>query len=193
MTLQYPPQPDQPPRAWQPAGPSQPHYTPHWQQHPTGSYPQPPHTMQMPPSGPPQGPGPKKPASSKWAWGIVAALGLVVIAAIASGGDKNQRSQTAAVSTPAVTTARAALPTSLAPLPAAPEIVTLPEVKGRNGAIVQDELKKLGLTNVRLASKDLYDSLVILPENWTAVSIEPGAGSKVATDQTVVVTMTKQK
>ena len=71
------------------------------------------------------------------------------------------------------------------------QAVTLPAVKGRNGAIVADELRELGLTKVRLASGDPSAKVVILPENWTAMRIEPPAGSKVGADDTVVVTMTK--
>lgn len=70
--------------------------------------------------------------------------------------------------------------------------VQLPEVDGKNGAIVYDEMERLGLTRVQYASQDDEDKVVLNPANWTAVSIEPGAGETVRSDQTVVVTMTKQ-
>lgn len=78
--------------------------------------------------------------------------------------------------------------------PTAPPVttVTLPEVKGRNGGIVYDELIALGLTKLMLGSRDESDTVVLLPSNWTAVRIEPDAGTTVKTDQTVVVTMTKK-
>jgi hypothetical protein len=83
-------------------------------------------------------------------------------------------------------------PTAAAPASAAPTKVTLPEVKGRNGGIVYDELKELGLTNVEMASRDKADTVVVVPQNWTAVKIEPAAGTEVRSNQTVVVTMTKK-
>jgi hypothetical protein len=79
----------------------------------------------------------------------------------------------------------------VAPSSATPTEVTLPAVKGRNGGIVYDELHELGLTKVELASADKQHTVVVLPQNWTAVKIEPAAGSKVRSNQTVVVTMTK--
>jgi hypothetical protein len=64
-------------------------------------------------------------------------------------------------------------------------------VQGKNGATVYDELTKLGLTNLQLASRDAEDKVVVLPSNWTAVKIEPKAGTTVKSNQVVVVTMTK--
>jgi len=88
---------------------------------------------------------------------------------------------------PAVPAAPPAVPTTPAPVE-----VTLPEVGGRNGQIVMDELTELGLTNVTTASADANATVVLLPANWTVVDIEPGPGSTVETDDTVVVTMTKK-
>lgn len=87
---------------------------------------------------------------------------------------------------PAANTPRAAAPTSQAPA-----AVKLPQVKGRNGAIVYDELQKLGLKHVSLASADKAHTVVLVPQNWTVTKIEPAAGTQVDTDDTVVVTMTK--
>lgn len=70
--------------------------------------------------------------------------------------------------------------------------VVLPEVKGRNGRLVYAELQELGLTDVSYASRDADDKVVINPANWTAVKIEPAAGTTVRSDEPVVVTMTKQ-
>lgn len=66
--------------------------------------------------------------------------------------------------------------------------VTIPEVYGRNGAIVVDELKKLGLTNVQLASKDVSTTSITQPQDWRAFAIEPSAGKVVSSDTRVVVT-----
>lgn len=83
------------------------------------------------------------------------------------------------------------LATTTAPSPVID--VTLPEVAGRNGAIVRDELEALGLTNVMLGSSDARSTVVVLPQNWTAVSIEPAPWTVVKSDSLVVVTLTKGK
>ncbi|MGH3931329.1 MAG: hypothetical protein ACRDTF_15315 [Pseudonocardiaceae bacterium] len=95
--------------------------------------------------------------------------------------------------TPTTTPRLPAASQSSSPVPAAPTQVVLPEVAGRNGKIVLDELEKLGLTNVDTASADENDTVVLLPANWTAVEIEPAAGTTVYSDDTVVVTLTKKK
>jgi len=40
--------------------------------------------------------------------------------------------------------------------------------------------------------RDKEDKVVLAPQNWTAVKIEPAAGTEVMSNQTVVVTMTKE-
>jgi hypothetical protein len=52
-------------------------------------------------------------------------------------------------------------------------------------------MQDLGLTRLELASADKDHTVVVLPQNWTAVKIEPAPGTKVRANQTVVVTMTK--
>lgn len=74
---------------------------------------------------------------------------------------------------------------------APPAKVTLPEVHGQNAEIVQDKLHKLGLKRVSLGSVDPTAKVVLAPANWTAVSIEPAAGSVVAVTDAVVVKVTK--
>lgn len=141
-------------------------------------------------------PAPKK--TKKWPWIVGGIVVLLVIAGIVGGGDKDndEKTATAATSTAAIApvvpqvTTKAAAPTTTEPAVVAE--VTLPDVSGQNGAIVQDKLKKLGLTNVTLASADVNDTMVLLVANWTAVSIEPAPGTIVAGDDLVVVTMTKK-
>ncbi|MGH3984355.1 MAG: PASTA domain-containing protein [Pseudonocardiaceae bacterium] len=84
-------------------------------------------------------------------------------------------------------------PAALAPAaPAAPSIVTLPDVVGQNGAIAEDTLRSLGLTKVQTAADATSGREVVLnPANWTVTKIEPKAGTQIRSDQTVVVTMTK--
>ena len=98
---------------------------------------------------------------------------------------------------PPVTTvtvqAPAPAPAALAPAaPAAPSIVTLPNVVGQNGAIAEDTLRSLGLTKIQMAADAASGREVVLnPANWTVTKIEPTAGTQIRSDQTVVVTMTK--
>ncbi|HZA15756.1 MAG TPA: PASTA domain-containing protein, partial [Pseudonocardiaceae bacterium] len=84
-------------------------------------------------------------------------------------------------------------PAALAPAaPAAPSIVTLPNVVGQNGAIAEDTLRSLGLTKIQMAADAASGREVVLnPANWTVTKIEPTAGTQIRSDQTVVVTMTK--
>ncbi|NMI01214.1 PASTA domain-containing protein [Pseudonocardia acidicola] len=70
--------------------------------------------------------------------------------------------------------------------------MTVPELKGQNGAIAESTLKGLGFTNVRLAADPASGkSLVALPENWTVTKVEPKAGTELPPTQLVVITMTK--
>ncbi|MEV0217839.1 hypothetical protein, partial [Micromonospora sp. NPDC050695] len=62
---------------------------------------------------------------------------------------------------------------------------------GSNAAGAQDKLKRLGITNIKLGSQDEFDTLVILPENWTVKKQSQKAGAKVALDELVVLTCTK--
>lgn len=154
---------------------TQPPYPPPGQQHYQHYMPQ------QPPSAP------KK--AKKWPWIVGGIVVLFVIGSLA------QPKAPAPTATPPASVAVTVAPLPAAAVPTAalkpPTSVKLPEVKGRNGGIVYDELIALGLTKLQLASRDVNDTVVLLPANWTAVKIEPAAGTTVRSDQTVVVTMTK--
>ncbi|WP_072814257.1 hypothetical protein [Rhodococcus zopfii] len=143
---------------------------------------------------PVQPPAPKK--GKKWPWVAGGVAAFVVIAGVAGGGSDKDESTTAAAPTTTTTTqalppvAAAAAPTTTTAAVVAE--VELPEVAGRNGEIVRQELADLGLTNVTLGSADPNSTLVIMAANWTAVSIEPAPGTIVAGDDPVVVTLTKK-
>lgn len=67
--------------------------------------------------------------------------------------------------------------------------VTVPDIVGSNGAIVLDQLTKLGFTNVQYGSVNPKDKVPLLYTNWTVVSVEPSAGTVVSSDSIVVVKM----
>lgn len=128
----------------------------------------------------------------RWPWIVGGIVGLFVVIGACGANDAELAAERAATP-PAPTVAAPVEPTEAAAPTVAPVTrVILPEVEGRNGGIVFDELTELGLTNFDLASRDEDDTVVLLPQNWTAVSIEPGAGTEVDSDDTVVVTMTKE-
>lgn len=123
---------------------------------------------------------------------VVAALG-VALAGITGCG-----SEPAAPLAPVTVTVTASpMPEpTLAPAPtptAAPVTqVVIPDVEGMNGALALEQLERAGLTNVQPASQDEEDKVVLYAANWTVTSVEPGPGTEVASDSTVIVTMTKQ-
>lgn len=104
--------------------------------------------------------------------------------------------QTSVVRSPAPSTVAAGInvvPTNPAGVNVVPVggAVELPEVAGRNAKDVEDELKYLGLTNVELASANPRYSMVLVPANWTVVSIDPQVGTAVEANEHVVVSVTK--
>lgn len=128
--------------------------------------------------------------SRRWPWLLAGALSVLLVG---FGMGRASVPPAPVVAAPPPVAASTPAPSSPAPPPPAPARVTIPNVTGQNGAIVVDQLQKLGLTKVQFASRDDADTVVVNPANWTVTKIEPRAGTKAATDATVVVTMTKQK
>jgi hypothetical protein len=92
---------------------------------------------------PPQGYPPAAPKNKpKWPWIAGGIVALLVIAGLAGGGNDNDDNKSAATAT--TTTAVAALAPKVTTTTAAPTTVpaqvTLPDVAGRNGEIVRQEL-----------------------------------------------------
>jgi hypothetical protein len=63
---------------------------------------------------------------------------------------------------------------------------------GENGKIAEAKLEGLGLTNVELSSANPKYSMVLIPANWTVVSIDPPAGTAVNSSDAVVIKVTKE-
>lgn len=135
--------------------------------------------------------------AQKWPWvvGIVAVFFLGLCIGVFSGGvfsgqqpatDKPAVSQSPVEPTPVQTTRSAmAKPTF--------STVTMPNLVGENASIAADTLRRLGFEKVQHGSADPDDRVVLLPQNWTVSSQSPKPGTKVSTDQLVVLTCTKQR
>lgn len=67
--------------------------------------------------------------------------------------------------------------------------VTIPDVVGTNGAIAADTLEAAGLKGILFRSTGADGAVPLYRANWTVVSLEPSAGTTVAADSTVVVTV----
>ncbi|RKR92677.1 PASTA domain-containing protein [Micromonospora pisi] len=92
-----------------------------------------------------------------------------------------------------VTSPTVAAPSSAAPAKtAAPKTLTVPTLVGKNAAVADDELRKLGFTNISFGSQDKNDTVVILLTNWTVTKQSTKAGAKVAADTLIVLTCTKE-
>lgn len=180
------------PQQDQPHAPYAPPYAPQ-QPYPTQQWPQVP-PQWTPPSAAAAAP-PSPPASRRriWPWAVGGVVLLFLVAGISGGQGARDEDRSATTPAPALAapSAPAVAPTTPAPAPVID--VVLPQVAGQNGAIVFDQLQKLGLTNVSYASRDKDDKFVLYVANWTAVKIEPKAGTTVKSDQPVVVTMTKER
>ena len=62
---------------------------------------------------------------------------------------------------------------------------------GQNAKIAEDKLEALGLINVTLASANPKYTMVLAPENWKVVSIEPTPGTAVSSNDDVILKVTK--
>ena len=62
---------------------------------------------------------------------------------------------------------------------------------GENAEIAKAKLDALGLTKVELASSNTKYSTVEVPKDWKVVGMEPGAGTVVKSDQSVIVKVVK--
>jgi hypothetical protein len=158
---------------------------------------------QQPPFQPPQQPyqqplqPPVKPKRPKWQYWAAGAGAVLVLGGIGSAfGDKSKDTKPAPLVAAATTTSVAAVappavktPVVTTPAAAPVKDVTIPDIVGKNGAIVLDQLTKLGFTNVQYGSVNPKDKVPILYTNWTVVSVEPGPGTVVSSDSIVVVKM----
>jgi hypothetical protein len=73
--------------------------------------------------------------------------------------------------------------------------VKLPDFTGQNAAVAKQWLVDQGwdeFRSIKLGSQDPYDTIVLLPENWTVTKQSHRAGRKVKVGTVIVLTCTKQ-
>lgn len=100
----------------------------------------------------------------------------------------------AAPTVPPTTPPTTAPPTTVKPSPTRPKTVIMPKLVGKNAAVAQDTLLKLGFPQdrIEMGTKDLFGGFVAMPENWTVTEQSEKAGARVAVDTLVVLTCTKE-
>lgn len=74
----------------------------------------------------------------------------------------------------------------------ASNLLTVPDVRGQDGATVRTALEELGLTDVSLSSANPKYDVVMLAANWVAVGIEPPPGTVIDSTHPVVVKVYKE-
>ncbi|MGH3981348.1 MAG: exonuclease domain-containing protein [Pseudonocardiaceae bacterium] len=115
----------------------------------------------------------------KWPW-IVGAIVLLLFIISIAGGNEN--------SLPTTTT-----PTPKAQAPAGPTQVTVPgDLVGNNAQLADDELRKLGISDISYASQDADNTFAPPLQNWTVTKVEPAPGTAVFTTGTIMITVTKK-
>ncbi|OJF09794.1 hypothetical protein BG844_35580 [Couchioplanes caeruleus subsp. caeruleus] len=67
----------------------------------------------------------------------------------------------------------------------------MPKLVGKNAAVADDQLTRLGFTNIDFGSEDPFDTVVIKLANWTVTKQSAKAGSKMMSDELLVLTCTK--
>ncbi|WP_041841255.1 PASTA domain-containing protein [Actinoplanes friuliensis] len=81
-------------------------------------------------------------------------------------------------------------PASAAPAAKAPKLIKLPKVAGENAAIAEDQLRRLGFTNIRLNSSG-GGKVGERTAEWTVKKVSPKAGKKLKAGALIVLTCTR--
>ena len=154
---------------------------------------------------PPQEP-PKKETSRNVIIGIaiaiVALCGIGIVAAAIGGDTKDtaatttttaQQTTTQQTTESRTTTESAPTTTTKTTTSAAPKLLAIPDgLIGMNAQLAMEKLTDLGFTSVMPASADPDASVPVLLSNWKVTEVEPGAGTKVKPDSTIILTMVKK-
>ncbi|MGH3787806.1 MAG: hypothetical protein ACRDRG_14930 [Pseudonocardiaceae bacterium] len=116
----------------------------------------------------------------KWPWVVGGAVVLLLIIGIANIGSHS--------STPTVTAA----PPQLRPPPVSSQITLPTDLVGKKAQLADDQLRNLGIVNIRYVSQDAEYKVVAFLAKWTVTRVEPAPGAVVSIDDTVVVTATRK-
>jgi hypothetical protein len=119
-------------------------------------------------------------ARRKWPWFVGGAVLLLLIIGVANVGYKS--------STPTL----AASPLQEQALPVSAQVTLPADLVGKNARLADDELRLLGIVNIRYVSQDAEYKGVVFLEEWTVTKVEPALGAVVSIDDTVVVTATRK-
>jgi hypothetical protein len=114
----------------------------------------------------------------EWPWVAGGAVLLFLIIGVANVGYKS--------STPTL----AASPPQEQALPVSAQVTLPADLVGKNARLADDELRNLGIVNIRYVSQDAEYKGVVFLEKWTVTKVEPAPGTVVSIDDTVVVTAT---
>lgn len=121
------------------------------------------------------------------------------VAVTAVLGDNKKQDPTPAGAAPRAVATQAALETPIArglpsPSPSpSPVPLVMPNVAGANAAVADDQLKKLGFTNVQFGSADPGDTFVLMRANWKVIDQSAAAGTTIPSDTLIVLTCTKKR
>lgn len=116
----------------------------------------------------------------KWPWVVGGAVLLLLVVGVANVGYNS--------STPMVT---ASSPQEQA-LPVLAQVTLPADLVGKNVRLADDELRNLGIVNIRYVSQDAEYNGVVFLEKWTVTKVEPAPGAVVPIDDTVVVAATRK-
>lgn len=116
----------------------------------------------------------------KWPWVAGGAVLLLLIISIVNIGSHS--------STPTVTAA----PPQVQPPPASSQITLPTDLVGKKAQLADDQLRNLGIVNIRYVSQDAEYKVVAFLAKWTVTRVEPAPGAVVSIDDTIVVTATRK-
>ena len=60
-----------------------------------------------------------------------------------------------------------------------------------NAQLAYEKLQDLGFTKITSSSTDESASVPLIISNWTVTGVEPGAGTKMDSDSTIILKMAK--
>ncbi len=137
----------------------------------------------------PQQPAGKKPKGKKSPLKIIGIVILVILAIGIFGGGCSGSSDDSDTSSSNTSTEQSAPADTQQEEETAPSTAVIPDVNGQNGADAEQALNDAGFTNITFTS--IEGDSVWSPSDWTAQGTDPAAGTEVATDTEITLTVSK--